>query len=78
MVSVSDGLFDGQEDSHFYDALGQIGWDFGKAFSPAVHDVVVAGAAGRTDGRLGSTRPRLCLSRAWKHKIGTKEKDLIH
>lgn len=59
-----NGFYDWWDDSHFYDALRQVGWDLRQAFSPAVHNVVVAGAAGGTDGCLRSTGPRLWLSGA--------------
>lgn len=44
---------------HLHDALRKIGWDFSETFTAAVHNVVVAGAAGRTHCNLRSTRPRL-------------------
>lgn len=44
---------------HLHDALREIGWDFGETFTAAVHDVVVAGAAGWTHSNLRDTRPRL-------------------
>lgn len=48
---------------HLHDALGEVGWYFGETFAAAVHDVVVAGAAGRTHGHLRNASPGFCLSR---------------
>lgn len=55
---------------HLHDALGQVGRDLRQAFAAAVHDVVVAGAAGRTHGHLGGTRPGLGLNWTWRHTVG--------
>lgn len=57
--------FWGVESIHFYDSLRQVGRNLRQAFSTAVYDVVVAGAGGRADGRLGSAWPWLHLSRTW-------------
>lgn len=54
---------------HLHDALGQVGWDLRQAFAAAVHDVVVAGAAGRTHRHLGGTSPGLRLNWTWRHTI---------
>lgn len=48
---------------HLHDALGEVGWYFGETFTAAVHDVVVAGAAGWTHGHLRNTSPGFCLCR---------------
>lgn len=55
---------------HLHDALGQVGRDLRQAFTAAVHDVVVAGAAGRTHGHLGGTSPGLRLNWTWRHTSG--------
>lgn len=52
---------------HLHDALGQVGRDLRQAFAAAVHDVVVAGAAGRTHRHLGGTSPGLRLNWTWRH-----------
>lgn len=44
---------------HLHDALWKIAWNFSEAFTAAVHNVVVAGAAGWTHCNLRDTRPRL-------------------
>lgn len=59
---------------HLHDALRQVGWDLRQAFTAAVHDVVVAGAAGRTHRHLGGTSPGLRLNWTWRHTIA----DEIH
>lgn len=57
---------------HLHDALGQVGWDLRQAFTAAVHDVVVAGAAGRTHRHLGGTGPGLRLNWTWRHTITSR------
>lgn len=54
---------------HLHDALGQVGWDLRQAFTAAIHDVVVAGAAGRTHRHLGGTSPGLGLDWTWRRAI---------
>lgn len=44
---------------HLHDALRKIAWNFSETFTAAVHDVVVASAAGWTHCKLRDARPRL-------------------
>lgn len=44
---------------HLHDALRKIAWNFSETFTAAIHNVVVAGAAGWTHCNLRDTRPWL-------------------
>lgn len=63
---------------HLHDAFGQVGRNLRQAFTAAVHDVVVAGAAGRTHRHLGGTGPGLCLNRTCRRHTTVDETRQSH